>query len=640
MWILLTAFLFIALIGAAIFSWLMKVEADKRYRAMREELEAERDRFLIETEAIKARADRFEKHAKSEAEKQCLAMREELESEREHFVAETGAIKARAAPLERYAHIPGVEEQARRLKHQIEEKLDAANTRAMVIVSEAVAEGQRKAEALLASAREGLAKATAEGRQQAEALLASAREGLAKADAYARSVQAKADEKIAQLTAEADSKFRLTIAAAGDIRREAEKRAEAIAGKAYDVVRRADHYQGIADAMYNVVKGYGDRYAGSASTILDSWADEFAFADAGERLKLARERVRIMGKNRLAATCDYVEAARRELAINFVLEAFDGKVDSIQAKIRKDNYGTLRQQIVDAFHLINFNGKSFREARVTEEYLDARLDELKWAEVVQQLREEQREEQRAIREQIREEEKARKEHEKAIKQAQKDEDLLQKALEKARAEFAKAGETERERFRARMDELSEKLKEAEDRNRRAVSLAQQTRSGHVYVISNLGSFGEDVFKIGLTRRLDPMDRVRELGDASVPFAFDVHAMIHADDAPALESRLHRRFLGSQVNKMNRRKEFFRVPLREIRDSVDEIKDELGLTIQWTIAAEARQYRDTLALEKAMLSSPEARERWLAQQSKQPMLPLFDEEESGVEDDLVLVGSGA
>jgi hypothetical protein len=140
-------------------------------------------------------------------------------------------------------------------------------------------------------------------------------------------------------------------------------------------------------------------------------------------------------------------------------------------------------------------------------------------------------------------------------------------------------------------------------------MAQQTKKGHVYIISNIGSFGDDVYKIGLTRRLDPNERVRELGDASVPFPFDVHAVIASDDAPALETDLHRRFLDRQVNKVNKRKEFFRLSLTDLRQAADE----LGLECVWTLTAEAAEYRETLALEQAMKTNTELKRRWLEEQ---------------------------
>jgi hypothetical protein len=140
-------------------------------------------------------------------------------------------------------------------------------------------------------------------------------------------------------------------------------------------------------------------------------------------------------------------------------------------------------------------------------------------------------------------------------------------------------------------------------------MAQQTRRGHVYVISNVGSFGEDIYKIGLTRRLSPLDRIRELGDSSVPFEFDVHALIFAEDAPALETKLHRHFVLSQINKVNYRKEFFRVSIAEIRTELEA----LGLAATWTMAAAAREYRESMAIEKAIANDPAAREAWLRRQ---------------------------
>lgn len=119
-------------------------------------------------------------------------------------------------------------------------------------------------------------------------------------------------------------------------------------------------------------------------------------------------------------------------------------------------------------------------------------------------------------------------------------------------------------------------------------MAQQTKKGHVYVISNLGSFGENVYKIGLTRRLDPAERVRELGDASVPFSFDIHAMIASDDAPALENQLHKEFAHRRVNAVNLRKEFFRVSLDDIRKKVEAVTGKESDFVMTILAEEYYQ----------------------------------------------------
>lgn len=290
-------------------------------------------------------------------------------------------------------------------------------------------------------------------------------------------------------------------------------------------------------------------------------------------------------------------------------DAFNGRVDAILSRVKHDNIGTLEQEIRDAFSLVNLNGEAFRNARVLPNYLDARLAELRWAVVVQELKLKEREEQRRIQEQIREEEKARRDYERAMQEAAKEEETIRKAMEKAREEAGHASAQDRAKFEAQLAELSHKLAEAQAKNQRALSMAQQTRSGHVYIISNVGSFGEDVLKIGMTRRLEPEDRIKELGDASVPFTFDVHAMIRSDDAPTLERSLHERFDEFRVNKVNYRKEFFRVPILRLREFVTE----KSLEATFTMTADAHEYRETQALEKM---TPEEREKYHLQENEE------------------------
>lgn len=191
----------------------------------------------------------------------------------------------------------------------------------------------------------------------------------------------------------------------------------------------------------------------------------------------------------------------------------------------------------------------------------------------------------------REEKKAQKEFEREIRKAKADEEEARKALERVELEAAKQ-QADKERF-AKLQEQIEKLKaalkEAEERGQRIISMAQQTRRGWVYIISNIGSFGEGVYKIGLTRRLDPMERVYELGDASVPFPFDVHAFIFSEDAPVLETALHQAFDKYKVNSVNWRKEYFKVPLDAIKQKVLE----LGYEVDWEDYAYAPQFRDSV-----------------------------------------------
>lgn len=463
-------------------------------------------------------------------------------------------------------------------------------------------EVRMQASELFANARAETRKMEQDARQEAETILAHARmEAANLKSANAVTVQAR--------RLEAETLLASAARQADDLVRTAKERAEHIAGDAYKALNEAESIAKVAEAMRNVVDGYGDKYLKPSFSLLDELAEEYGFEEAGQQLRLARERSKRMIDKHEAATCDYVEVSRRDAAIRFVTDAFNGKVDSILSRVKSDNAGTLEQQVRDAYSLVNHNGSGFRNARVTENFLGARLDELRYACMAQALRERDKEEQRRIREQIREEEKARREIERALKDAEKEEEALQKAMAKVQAQVAKANDSERAAFEAQLHELRAKLVDAESRGQRALSMAQQTKAGHVYVISNIGSFGENVYKLGMTRRLEPLDRVKELGDASVPFSFDVHAMIWSDDAPRLEAQLHKVFVRSQVNKINPRKEFFKVGLGEIRGYLEQ----QGINASWTMAAAASEFRESQELERRLADNSAVAAEWLTHQ---------------------------
>ncbi len=193
-----------------------------------------------------------------------------------------------------------------------------------------------------------------------------------------------------------------------------------------------------------------------------------------------------------------------------------------------------------------------------------------------------REEQARIKAQLREEEQLKREVDRELKQLDREREAIKVALDTALAEAKEEHTQEVARLQAR-------LTEAEEKCQRAMSRAQMTKSGHVYVISNIGSLGEGVFKVGMTRRLEPDDRIRELGDASVPFAFDVHMMIFAKDAPKLENALHRALHKLRVNKLNPRKEFFRTDL----DAIVKIVNDNHGEVEYVADAEALEYRQSL-----------------------------------------------
>jgi hypothetical protein len=168
-------------------------------------------------------------------------------------------------------------------------------------------------------------------------------------------------------------------------------------------------------------------------------------------------------------------------------------------------------------------------------------------------------------------------------------------MEKIRSEILDASQEEKAGYESKIKELNDRLIVAEEKNRRALSMAQQTKRGHIYIISNVGSFGDNVYKVGMTRRLDPYERVKELGDASVPFEFDVHAVIFSEDAPKFEKEMHKAFAMAQVNKVNPRKEFFKMDLKGIRQKIEE----MNIDATWTMTAAAVEYKETLSIEKSL-----------------------------------------
>lgn len=404
---------------------------------------------------------------------------------------------------------------------------------------------------------------------------------------------------------QASNAARISQKTAEQIISDAKAKAEEIAGDAIKAQGKAQEYEQTAAAMKRIIQGYGDEWLKPSYSLLDELAEEFGYTEAGQKLKEARAISARMVTDKTAANCNYSDHYRRQTAIQFVIDAFNGKVDSILSKAKQDNYGILEQKIKDSYYLVNKNGVAFQNAHITETYLNARLDELKWATIVQELKKKAQDEQRALREKMREEEKARREYEKAQREAAKEEAMLQKAMEKAKAMLAAASEEQKAKYEAQIAEFEVKLKEAEEKNQRALSMAQQTKRGTVYIISNVGSFGENVYKVGMTRRLDPIDRVKELGDASVPFPFDVHAFIESDDAPALETALHHDLAITQMNKVNPRKEFFRADIASIKALVES----KGLTANWTMSAEAAEYRESLAIDKKIKDDPVEYARW-------------------------------
>lgn len=204
-------------------------------------------------------------------------------------------------------------------------------------------------------------------------------------------------------------------------------------------------------------------------------------------------------------------------------------------------------------------------------------------------KEQSRQEQLAIREQMRQEAQERKALEAERKKVEKEESKYNTEIEKLQNQLQSASSSEIEQLNARILQLQAQLSEVILKKEEISNLANG-KAGNVYVISNLGSFGENVFKIGMTRRLNPQDRVDELGNASVPFKFDVHSFIFSDDAVGLESKLHEMLNQKRVNKVNMRKEFFNVTIDELEELVTEIEP----TAEFNRTMAAEEYRQSLS----------------------------------------------
>ena len=277
--------------------------------------------------------------------------------------------------------------------------------------------------------------------------------------------------------------------------------------------------------------------------------------------------------------------------LKLILRAFNGESDSFIARVNYRNVDAMEKRIRAAFDAINVITQRYDFCELNPRYLDLRIQELQLVYEWEEAKQREKEEQAKIREQMREEERAAREAEKAQQQAAKDEAKYQELLHQAEQEIQKASDKDKAKLNAQIDELQKRIAEIEEK-KRAISQAMLTKTGHVYIISNLGSFGENIYKIGMTRRLEPMDRVKELGDASVPFPFDVHAMIRTSDAPALENALHKHFDLRRLNLENERKEFFRVTIEEIREELDALREQLGIEseLRLTLLAEAKEFR--------------------------------------------------
>ncbi len=281
--------------------------------------------------------------------------------------------------------------------------------------------------------------------------------------------------------------------------------------------------------------------------------------------------------------------------IRQLLRSFNVECEAAINKVTYSNFERVKLRITKSFDQLNKlnNGNGIQ---LTDKYLNLKLNELHLAFEYADKKQSEKEELREQRSREREEKALQKEL--AIKRKKIDKDLnhfenLQKELEH-KLELEK-NKSEIEKLKSDLLELKKNIEKINKDKKDLDFRETNATAGYVYIISNIGSFSKDVVKIGVTRRLNPMERVEELGSASVPFKFDVHALIFSYDAYKLEAKLHERFARNRINKVNKRKEYFKISIGEIEKELQKYKD---LTIDFKEIPEATEYRETLKIDSA------------------------------------------
>ena len=267
-----------------------------------------------------------------------------------------------------------------------------------------------------------------------------------------------------------------------------------------------------------------------------------------------------------------------------LLRAFNTECDEIVSKVKYTNFDASLNRIYKSSEAISKLG-TIMNISINYPYLELKVKELRLAFEYQQKKQEEKEAQKAARAEMREAAKLQKEIEAQRKKIEKEQTHYQTAYEKILKQLEQNPSDDD--LLKKKSELENQLSDIDKAMKDIDYREANQRAGYVYIISNIGAFGENVYKIGMTRRLDPQDRVDELGDASVPFNFDVHAMIFSDDAPALEAALHKAFEDRKLNMVNTRREFFNVTLDEIKEVV---KKNFDKTVEFIDVPDAEQYR--------------------------------------------------
>ncbi|MFI8597731.1 DUF4041 domain-containing protein, partial [Rothia koreensis] len=448
--------------------------------------------------------------------------------------------------------------------------------------------------------------------QQAEAIITKARQDVSRDNAKASRILQDAEQQAEAIITKARQDVSRDNAKASRILQEAEQQAEGIITKARGVggqiISKAEedarHAERTAIATLTQLKALVNRLNADilqikrTESLTSAALEDFShpaetYVKLQADLRLLREYIKGMVTEKIAIVADENQsfsellsssARQRQLIRNvgkLALRSFNVEAENIIRAATATNLETSLNKLNRAADAVK-RMTSPLEISVDHDYQQAKAEELQLAVKVESARKMDREAERERRAELREQAKADAELQAQRERLEKEQAHYRNVLERVQAQ----GDEQRvEEIEAKLENLQVSVEDLDYRR-------ANHRAGYVYVISNIGALGERMVKIGLTRRLDPMDRVRELGDASVPFGFDVHALFFAEDAVEVEAELHRRFSSVRVNRVNTRREFFYATPSEVREQLEQIRGDL---LEFVERPEAEQYWTSVAL---------------------------------------------
>lgn len=359
-------------------------------------------------------------------------------------------------------------------------------------------------------------------------------------------------------------------------------------------------------------------------SVFDELSQRYSFSEVGSMLESARGRTKYLLNNDLALISTYPKAQEeaKQFFGSFYLRCFENKLELLLSKVKTKSFTIIEQEIRDCFTEINSLSSMYNyRVEITTDYLEAKIDEFRWIYRLNDFIQKRKEEDAARREEQREKLKAQKEIEKAILKKQKEIDKTENEL-KEKTDLIKSikdDSPEKEKMLARIRDLEQRLKQLSEIQARTKSMQELGyKAGVVYIISNKGSYGENIYKIGVTQRYSdveccfaPEKRVHELFSSGVPFPFDIHAFIETEDAYELEKKLHNKFCLQRLNKVNKYKEFFTVSINEIKEYVES----LGFYPKWTLESEIAQWKETQKINKKLSEDAIFRDNFIKEWEK-------------------------